>query len=902
MKRYLVLIATLFCHSCKVDVGSEPEKYVERTLALFDPSFGLIPMPNDLLVTEDGNGRHLAIPSTVTLENGKVVEIFITPGDKRFVEEYLNTLDGFPTSFPIIFGIRGEINEESLRDMPSSDDVVYTPVKKGALRLFDVTEIRDKVTKGEVIDPTQIKIEELGGLKVSKGKGKVDGMGSKYLEYSVLVSQPLKSGHTYLAILTSLVKDQKSNPVVSPMIMNFIKSKESLITEKGVAVPPISDGEAMKLEKIRKSLKPYLDYLEAAETPQEIRVRREDAILVWSWTISSASEVLFDPAIGVIPFPFDALIDQESGKVSLPINQGDPNPIKEITQMLNTLDGFSNLGSITIGFSKALDSSSLEFTQSFSDLISGDVKGITVADITNVKPDDQTTLMNLVIMNSDNLKASFKGGQLIISPQDGKPLPPQKRFIVVLLDNLKTAPEGEKSVRPPFYVSPAFWFARSQDPLVKEGKSLYPEFLSDKDANMLESLRLAYKPILDIMEQMLQIKRNRVLMIFSFTTASTTTEIENLINALPSQGYEPEGNLETPDSEDVKTIFNKDPVDNIGYVCLDCRIKITTILEPPDITDPKTPKMGHFAYDKEGKPLWKKGQKLPYILILPNSDPPFNIVIFAHGLNGNRFKVTKIANDLAKNSFGVIAFDSPMHGDHPINIDGKGSNFFNADVFSVRDNIREAVIDQTQVIRYIKSELNGFLKKALKKEQDVIDTGKIYYLGVSLGGIIGAVSGGVNKDLDKVALVVTGGHLVRIFMETPNIDFKKPLLEALSNLGIVEGSPEFARFLMIAQWALDRADPLNFAIKSIMNNKKVSERYLLIKARGDDFIPNTTTDELRIALDQIDDSEPIFKEYPTNEESLCHGFFMDGCDPAKYPNWEQSRDSARSAVIDFFKK
>ena len=40
--------------------------------------------------------------------------------------------------------------------------------------------------------------------------------------------------------------------------------------------------------------------------------------MLWTFTITSQAEVTFDPLNNAIPFPNDILLDQTTGKVSIP--------------------------------------------------------------------------------------------------------------------------------------------------------------------------------------------------------------------------------------------------------------------------------------------------------------------------------------------------------------------------------------------------------------------------------------------------------------------------------------------------------------------------------------------------------------------------------------------------------
>jgi hypothetical protein len=191
-----------------------------------------------------------------------------------------------------------------------------------------------------------------------------------------------------------------------------------------------------------------------------------------------------------------------------------------------------------------------------------------------------------------------------------------------------------------------------------------------------------------------------------------------------------------------------------------------------------------------------------------------------------------------------------------------------------------------------------------------VDVGtKLAYLGTSLGGIVGPGTALVVPEIERVALVVPAGHMIRILLETANEGFKKPLFDVLAAAGMAPGSAALLQFLTSAQWALDRADPVNLALAEA--TKPGPGRFLVLKARNDEFLPNGATEELAAVLKVTEQT------FPTDDATgtMCHGFFLDGCDvaelatkyPGRFPDLtvqkaEAARAEARDVVMDFLKQ
>ncbi len=855
--------------------------------AVLDATSGVIPLPNNLVRTApDGP---IAIPTSDAMP----------AAFKSFVEDYLNKLDGFPQLMPV--------------SLPFNSGTVDVATLAGqAVRVYDVTALLAEMAK-ETPDMASVPVTEVTGLTFGNSLLQYSASsGLPVSQASVRPPAPWAPGHTFLAVATSAIHGADGAAVGSPFVFGFAKVSVPLVMEDGTPLIPASFEEAAQLEAIRAGLAPLLGWLETLPAGQG--VSKADVVLAWTFTSSAGNEALFDPTTGILPFPNDLLIDQATGKVALPLSPSDPDAVKALKAGLNTLDGFSTNGPATTMFSLPLDPATLTLVPDLfgltPDVVTGaPAYGIGMADLTAVDPSNPDTLPNLIVYGSDKVTARFDQGQLTIQNISGQPLPPNSRFMVMIFSTLKS--EGAGAL--PIHVSPVFWLARNELPLVDDqGRSQLPSSLSDAEAAQLEQLRQAYKPIFDAIqgtadyEPLLgSINRDKVNGFFTFTTGTTTSDLVSLNQNMPPPA-KGAGVLKLVASAGAD--WAGAPSDQIDRVCDGCTVNIHTVLAPPDLADPKNPIMGTFKVDASGAPVMVE-RVLPIEVVVPKGVGPFPVVLFQHGIHGTRKNVTMIANDLAGAGLATVAFDLPMHGDHPIRIDSSGAGFFTADVFSVRDNIREGALDQAQVIRFVRDATSSGLASQLDLAS-LLDTTKVYFLGVSLGSIVGTVGSGLVRDVSRVALVVPGGHMMRIFTETANVDFKKPLLDALAALGIQKDSPAYFQFLMLGQWALDRADPVNWAKSLVLEGDPTAQRFRIVEALGDDFIPNGATQALGMALGIPKDATPpaAYQSFAAQNKdgapAICHSFFLDGCDGTQFPDQSKvdtAQADAKQFVIDFLK-
>lgn len=103
----------------------------------------------------------------------------------------------------------------------------------------------------------------------------------------------------------------------------------------------------------------------------------------------------------------------------------------------------------------------------------------------------------------------------------------------------------------------------------------------------------------------------------------------------------------------------------------------------------------------------------------------------------------------------------------------------------------------------------------------------VYLCGVSLGGLFGALSAGVDGNFKKVCLVLAGGDLAEIILKQK---------EAKENLNRMNISDELLRVLLLPY------DPLTYTKR--LDNTQV----LMINAKDDEIIPPTCTEKYYQAL------------------------------------------------------
>jgi dienelactone hydrolase len=139
-----------------------------------------------------------------------------------------------------------------------------------------------------------------------------------------------------------------------------------------------------------------------------------------------------------------------------------------------------------------------------------------------------------------------------------------------------------------------------------------------------------------------------------------------------------------------------------------------------------------------------------------------------------------------------------------------------ANFFRTRDTFRQDIIDESQLVRAIAFVPTGLpptghaLFDYMVAQGVIIDPGKVYFVGQSLGSIQGTADVATNPRISRAVLNVGGGTTVDVFATSPT--FASTTAALLASLGIQQGAnAAYFQFLIVAKTILDPAEPINFA-------------------------------------------------------------------------------------------
>ena len=751
---------------------------VNMNEAIFEPASvpPRVPSPTDLV--RDPATGFLAVPSAPTASDA----------EKEF-NAYLNSLDGFPAASSPTLDFYAELDEATI----TGSVLGFQVAQDGISPLSDVSTSwnagRKRLTlsrKGGFPRGGKVVLVALGGAKGLKNKESKDA------------TAPKRSALMHLALSPHplCTFDAAKKECTDTKVSSFIDDPAS----KPGAMTGLQ--KATRFELIRQAYDAILKGLDGAGV-----LKREEVASLWAFSVTSQTEVVYDPTAGVIPFPNNLLIDQGTGKVNIPARPGESAAQAALRQGLNTLDGFSTQGGSFAVVTGKIDPPSLEYG----------VGGLAL-DL-----DAKATI-------AMNFTFEERAPAIVATP--ASPLGEKTQHAVVLLSRYKAGDlkptsglkddKGRRLIPSVFTV-----LIRNRHSLLAAGGKSAVSVLDDATALQAEMARMAHKPLFDSLEAQ-GFKREDVVAAWTFKT-QTIAEPMTKLRAMPWQI------LAAADFNTPKLGGTIDatlagwpaaaPKDALGGFVPDGTFVSWNALDA---------KTGAFLPD----PTKGKAELIPFLLALPKGTMPaggWPVALFQHGLNGQKTAMFELANSLAKVGYATLAFDAGFHGSRSLctknehctaggtcdlaagkcstalldtdgdgTPDASGARFLVlANPFAVRDNLRQHVVDAAVLLRAIA--LNGASGIAGLK----FDPTKVQVIGQSLGGILSTLVAAVDPLPQRAVLNVPGAPLPIAYANSPA--FKKEVTEFMTAQGAAEGSVAYLQLINTFCWIVDPGDPGNFA-------------------------------------------------------------------------------------------
>ena len=239
---------------------------------------------------------------------------------------------------------------------------------------------------------------------------------------------------------------------------------------------------------------------------------------------------------------------------------------------------------------------------------------------------------------------------------------------------------------------------------------------------------------------------------------------------------------------------------------------------------------------------------LPVALWLPGdgASGPYPLVLYGHGLGGDRSQGGSVSSFLAPEGLAVLAIDAVEHGDHPsrtsmplpaldplslfaIQIDPPGISGL-----VLRDNFRQSSYDKLQLVA-------SLLEHGVDVDGDGVDdvdTDRLFYVGVSLGGLMGPEVIALTDAFRGALLSVPGGRVTSIIRDS---ELLSPVIDMMRPEGTSDADVD--TFFPILQTIVDAGDPAVWAPamtdRLVPANRHGLPQVLFQFALDDGIVPNS---------------------------------------------------------------
>ncbi|AXQ27915.1 hypothetical protein D0B54_04145 [Solimonas sp. K1W22B-7] len=615
---------------------------------------------------------------------------------------------------------------------------------------------------------------------------------------------------------------------------------------------------------------------------------------------------IFDPlaASPQIPFPVDLLF---AGFSDPTLNIPNATAVPFVTAA-NEQDGWSTVASAFTDLTGFVDFDTV-------------AAALTIIDTSTSPPTPLVPGVDFRVQSStatdpvDGRAISDKRSRILIEPL--KPLKPSTTYVV----GLSTA--ARSTAGEPIIPSDYFRVVRSSSPVAEQTEPVLAILTAPQKAT-LEAIRQQLVPVMQLLAAFGK-PADTVAIAWPFTTQSTTITLQRMAAAAqpnvlrlqqaPAPAPAPAGTVLTT------TMLGLPGAPAQVYAG---RLTLPYYLSAPSAGNPTAPLTGFWQADitqpnlaasflgrvpcgafASGAdidpgpgvltarpststticyPLPRKlsDQTVPVIATVPVGEMPaggWPVVIFQHGITGNRSQVLGLVPALTQAGFAVIAIDLPLHGIRTADgsiaafrvpgttertfdldlvnntsgapgpdtvVDGSGTHFINLSSLIVsRDNLRQGVSDLLVLGKSlvpaggIADPGTIFVSLAGAPQAVRFDTTQVRYVGHSLGAIVASTFLGVNTATGAGVLAMPGGGIAKLLDASasfgPRISAGLQAQTASFPVAnrIVQGNDNYETFIRFAQTLVDSGDPLNFAAAT-----KANHPIYMIEVVGDAVVPN----------------------------------------------------------------
>jgi dienelactone hydrolase len=565
---------------------------------------------------------------------------------------------------------------------------------------------------------------------------------------------------------------------------------------------------------------------------------------------------------GAIPFPDDLYLD-DGGHIALGAIPGEEQAAPEsfpdsIRAALSELSGFSTVAPIYFFFApRSLDPDSLPRTPAES---AREDSPVFLVEIDSASP---TQFRRIPVRAHWNAEA----GQLALRPDDGHVLVPGRRYAAVVTSAVRDD-EGAP-------IGPSARFrairdaaSRPSDPIDGEAHDQYEPVLYTLASAGIPRESVAGLAVFTVQAVAPTLRDARALL---REGDAPTVALDAVLS-----GAELDALLGTPELADTPGVDVPGGVAHRHIAWL-----VQGRFPSPSLLSEDEGAHGAFSRDAGGRLEVKRVSDVPFTLTLPSGDlSSLRVVVFQHGLGAERSEMFAVADALATAGWATIAIDIPFHGmraqgavvdvghrfgdgEGPDGFGDRRGNDVNLEYLGVldaegplpafhpvyvRDVLRQSVVDLMMLVRVLREGDWSSLHAMTALSTVGFASEPLGFIGVSLGGIVGAIFVASEPEIGAAVLNVTGGDLSRLVESSAA--FSDLFLTLLfPRLGIqdvdpVAYPPSFHPELALFQTLLDAGDSMSFAPALAAGQAEL----LFQMAEDDEVVPNRATEALARAV------------------------------------------------------
>lgn len=518
----------------------------------------------------------------------------------------------------------------------------------------------------------------------------------------------------------------------------------------------------------------------------------------------------FDLTAGILPFPSNLLFkDSTDGTLNIPV--ANPTDFSNPQVALNALDGFSTVAPISTRFSSAIDPNSL--TPASVRVFEVTLSGIAGAVVAINRELAFGTEFLPTLSTVDPTRST-----LVTLPT--RPLKPRTSYLVMLSNGIK----GASGLNP--QTSAHYLIAKT------------PNSLLGTPAASLEPVR----QLVNFQENALAsfgVPKEQIVLSWTFSTQSignVLATVRTLASGSSMVNPAPVGttaNLLPPGASlGIADVF-------VGSLTVPYYLANANASAGPSapLTTFWQGAGGSNLTFLNTTPVVKSTETIPLLVTLPNAASGqvkpitgWKVAIFQHGITSNRTSMLALADTMARAGFAVVAIDLPLHGlpvGHPLRLspertfdldlvnnttgapgpdgvaDSSGTHFINlASLLSSRDNLRQGVADLFALTKSLPAmDVDGGGAD--------FDASQVYFVGHSLGGMVGSVFLALEPTVKSAVLGMPGGGVAKLL--DGSASFGPKIAAGLAAKGVLKGTADYESFLGAAQTLIDSGDPINYA-------------------------------------------------------------------------------------------